>query len=218
MPREIGRRRTDPDKTYEGKERVVKEGGTVSIGEGWASDRQTPVIKRSDKLNRFSVDEGQEVLVHFVEARPFASWWQHWVNKKPKTCIITDCPLCQIDDTPKQTECFNVIEMSDSGPKLLLWQLSADPSKAVKARAESARTKPVNKLEQYFAISKTTGSNGFATYTVDPVKASELKEDWGVEALTQEQFDELAKTAYTKEIAPEGSRHELQALVSSLED
>jgi hypothetical protein len=226
MPREIGRRASNPDATYdksftegaaEGRVRVTKEGAT-NIGSGWSSDRRTPQIKSGDKIKRFSVDEGEEVLMHFVEDSPFVSYWQHWINKKPSTCLIDNCPLCNIGDTPKPVECFNVIRMGENGPELFAWQMSAEPTKKVKARAENKRTAPLNKIDLYFAVSKKKASTGFFEYSVDPVKADELKDEWGVEILTDESLAELAKDAYTADIAQVQARHELQELADSLKD
>jgi len=224
MPREIGRARsTSTEEKTEGRQRVTKDSASTSIGSGWASERRQPKVKRPDRPNRLSVDEGKEVLIKFLEDRPFASYYQHWVpgatanKRKPYTCVIDNCPLCNIGDVPKPVECFNVIEMTET-PQLLLWQLSADPSKAVKARADSKRTAPLNREDLYFAVSKSTGSNGFATYSVDPVKADELEGDWGLQPLTDEQLAELAKGAYTEDIAQAQPRHELQEYVDGLED
>lgn len=226
MPREIGRRASDPGATYEkpfndgaseGRTRVTKEGAT-NIGSGWSSDRRTPQIKSGDRIKRFSVDEGEEILVHIMEDVPFVSYWQHWINKKPYTCLIDNCPLCNIGDTPKPVECFNIAKMGENGPEILAWQMSAEPTKKVKARAENKRTAPLNRLDLYFAISKKKASNGFFEYAVDPVKAEELKDEWGFEALTEEVLADLAKDAYTADIAQVQPRHELQEIADSIKD
>jgi hypothetical protein len=219
VPREIGKRMEsnfDQGKS-EGSGRIVKTGSSA-VAPGWASDRRPKGAKTGGSIRRFTLEKGEEVLVRFVEPDPFTSYWQHWINKVAYVCLINECPLCEIDDTPGPVDCFNVIKMAESGPEILLWQMSADPSNALKERMKSPRYSPVNRLNLYFAISKTSPDKGYPKYSIDPVKDTELQEDWGVEPLTQEQVDEIAKGAYTSDVVRERPRHELQELVNKMED
>jgi hypothetical protein len=224
MPRDIARRRTSPEnntenaegKMAETRERVTKD-GTASHGSGWSSNRRPVNLKTGGSVRRFTYDEGKETLIKILEDAPFVSFWQHWIDKKAYTCLIENCPLCNIGDQPKPVDCFNVIEFTESGPELKLWQCSANPSKAIQSRAEKPRTSPVNREDLYWAVTKTIPANKFAETSLDPVKAEDLKDDWGIEPLTAGQLDKFSEDAYTDEIVRTLPRHELVELANSLE-
>lgn len=229
MPRDLARRRTSSStessgKVEETRTRVTKE-GPVSGGPGWSSDR-APRIRKTGTggLNKFDYEEGKETLVKILEDVPFHSFWRHWIlgaggKKRPYTCIIDDCPLCNIGDTPKPVDYFNVVELGENGPKLLLWECSPSPAKAIKERSEKPRTSPVNKDGLYWAVTKTSNSNGVPLTNIDPVKEDELETDWGVQPLTSEQLSEFRSKAYTKDAVEQSTpRHELVELANSLVD
>jgi len=229
MPRDIARRRTSQndessmtDERTETRVRVTKEGSEPApFGGGWSTDR-APRVRRTGAgtINRFKVEDGEEVLIKFLEAdAPFASYWQHWIDKKPYTCLIENCPLCNIGDSPKPVDCFNVVKMTESGPLLYLWQASPDPAGAIKVRADNKRTSPLNRDDLYFAVSKVKGKNGFPSYNVDVVKAEELSEDWGMSPLTTEQMEAFQMEAYTSDAVLKSTpRHELVELANTLAD
>lgn len=222
MPRDIARRQNTSStgnntQVSETRERTVKDGLTA-VSSGWSSDRRPVNLKTSGNVDRFTYDEGKETLIKIMEDRPFASYWQHWIDKKPHTCLIENCPLCDIGDQPKPVDCFNVIEFTENGPKLKLWQCSPNPKKAIEARASKPRTSPVNRPDLYWAVTKVTPKNGFPETSIDPVKADELSTDWGVEGLTEDQLTEFREKAYTSDnVANVAPRHELVELANSLE-
>lgn len=228
MPRDISRRKAEPGKEYKGnsvteetptRERAVKE-GTTPISSGYSSDRRPTNLKRGGNVGRehiFSYEEGKETLIKFLDAIPFAGFWQHWIEKKPYTCLVNDCPLCDIGDTPKQVDYYNIIEFTESGPQLKLWQCTPNPIKAIKARVEGKRTSPISKEGLYFAVTKVVPANKYAETVLDPVKSEDLKEDWDTDALTPEQIEEFGKQMYTKDIVQVTPRHELVELANSLE-
>lgn len=226
MPRDVAaRRRTSQEnesvvseEKKETRERVTKEGGTSS---GWSNDRRPTSLKRTGNINRFAYEEGKETLIKILEAKPFAAFWQHWINKKPYICLETDtvnCPLCDIGDPPKSVDCFNIVEFTEAGPKLFVWICSANPAKAIRERSEKPRTSPVNRDDLYWAVSKSIPANGFAETNLDPVKSDDLKEDWGVDPLTSEQLAEFREKSYKEEdVKRTTPRHELVELANSLE-
>ena len=229
MPRDIAKRRTSSDtgngmseETTATRTRVAKE-GTTAVSSGWSSDR-APKIRKTGGLNRFEYEEGKETLIKILEDVPFASYWQHWITgnggkKRPYVCLINDCPLCNIGDEPKPVDCFNVVELGENGPKLLLWQCSPSPAKAIRERAEKPRTSPVNRDGLYWAVTKVSNSNGIPLTSMDPVKEDEIKADWGVDPLTPEQLEEFRTQAYTEDaVVKQSPRHELVDLANNLAD
>lgn len=224
MARELTNR-TKPDaeeetgglEEFAPRRRVTKDTeDTPAVVAGWTADRRVSV-SRGDKADKFVVpDNGDEILFAFLDSTPFASFFQHWIpkkNGKPYTCLGNkQCPMCARGDVPKPQDWFNVIELGDT-PELKIWYCSADPAKAIKERSDNKRTSPINKAGQYFAASKRTGKNGFPTYTVDLIREDELKEDWGVEALTKEQLAEFQTKASGPEIVKVQTKAELQEVV-----
>ena len=244
MPRDIvSRSKGSADKEYAASgldefaqttktERVTKPVNDATIvGPGWSSTKKAPVVKQGDRPNRFETEipeGGEEVLFKFLNDLPFDSCWQHWIpqpngKKRPYTCVIDDCPLCDRGDVPKPADYINVIALNKADndgaitPRVLLWTLSPDPAKAVKERADSRRTSPLNRSDLYFVVSKKTGANGFNHFSVDPIREDELDE-MGVKPLTEDKINELGKSAYDSSIVQKNTKRELQEVAAKLED
>src|SRR5258708_5185950 len=132
-------------------------------------------------------------------------------QRRPFTWLGKSCPLCAVGDRPKPQDWFNVIEMSEE-PVLKVWYCSADPAKAIKARADHKRTSPINRPGLYWMASKKMASNGFNEYSVDPIKEDELS-DWGVTALTDVQIKEFQGKAYGPDRVQVPAKAELQEIV-----
>lgn len=206
------------------RQRITKDvgGSDGPVSAGWSVDKRPPVVS-GDRPTRFTVpDDGEEVLIKMVESAPFISFFQHWYmtkeGRRAATCLGANkdgeiiCPLCLRGDRAKSSDYFNVIRLSSDGQhELQLWQCSADPAKAVKDMADNKRKSPINKSEYYWAVSKRKGKNGFNTYSFDLVKVDEL-DDWGIEALTNEQINALAKNVYTSDIVRVNTKQELMQI------
>jgi len=179
--------------------RVTKE-VTPPIAPGWAR-RQRPRSSGGAQLPRFTVpDDGEEIIIKFLDDMSFAPLYQHWLQnsegRRAYVCAgLEDCPLCARGHTPKAADHFNIVLLGEK-PELKVWIASPDPSAAIEERAESKRTSPINKPGLYFAVSKKKGTNGFFSYSVDPVKEDELHEDWGVEPLTSQQLAQFNKDKF----------------------
>lgn len=231
MPREITRTRASLDENAGGLDqfattrRVVKEDNgeaTVPVMSGWSADRRGG--SSGDRPTKFAVpDNGDEILFAFLEERPFASFYQHWVKteagRRAYVCLVEDCPLCNHGDKPKPQDWFNIIAMPNSDlkitePTLMVWYCTADPSNAIRDRAETKRTSPLNKDGLYFVASKHRGKNNFPSYTVDPIRSEEL-EEWGVAPLTADQINAFKETAFTSDIVRVQSRNELNEVVDN---
>lgn len=194
-------------------ERVTKEVEPALAG-GWSSD-QRPRSQGKAQAPRFTVpDDGEEVLIKFLEDKPFAPLFQHWVQtengRRAYTCLgFTECPMCAKGDKAKSSDWINVVVLGDE-PALMVWYMSPDPASAVKERAQGKRTSPLDKDGLYFAVSKKKGSNGFFSYSVDPVKEDELETDWGVKPLTDAQLDGFISNRYDSSIVRFHTLSELQ--------
>lgn len=206
MPRDLNRVKPelDDENTSSGldefkpRERVTKEvSDSGRIAPGWSSDVRPRT--QTSKIPRFAVpDDGEEVLVKFLDDRPFAPIFQHWLmvdgQRRAYTCIYRapdsegengqNCPLCDRGDKAKSSDWFNVVVLGEK-PELQVWYATADPASGIKEKAEGKRTSPINKEGLYFAISKRKASNGFNTYSIETVKEDELETDWGVKPLPE---------------------------------
>jgi len=172
----------------------------LPIKPGW-SRQQRPRSANATQVPRFIVpDDGEEILVKFLDEMPFAPIYQHWImtdqGRRAYTCAgFNDCPLCARGDRAKASDWFNIVVLGET-PEIKVWITSADPSAAIEERATGKRTSPINKAGLYFAVSKRKGSNGFFSYSVDPVREDELEADWGVKPLTEAQLKEFEKQKF----------------------
>lgn len=198
--------------------RVTKE-VDLPIKPGW-SRQQRPRSQNATQIPRFTVpDDGEEVLIKFLEEMPFAPIFQHWImtdnGRRAYTCAgFETCPLCARGDRAKASDWFNIVVLGDT-PELKVWIASADPSSAIEERASGKRTSPLSKQGLYFAVSKRKGANGFFSYSVDPVREDELEADWGVKPLSstdiatfsKQKFDSTAVRVHTISELTEAARH-----------
>jgi len=202
--------------------RVTKE-VDLPIAPGWS--RKIRPRSSSTQIPRFTVpDDGEEVLIKFLDDMPFAPIFQHWLvtseGRRAYTCAgFEDCPLCQRGDKPKASDWFNIVVLGMPA-ELKVWIASPDPSQAIEDMANGKRTSPINKDGLYFAVSKKKGSNGFFSYTLLPVKGSELAEDWPgysplneiqIEAFNRLRFDSSAVRIHTNQELTEAARKHLDS-------
>jgi hypothetical protein len=213
MPRELTREKplsTDvevsEDNLDEFRTHRVTKDVEPSVKPGWSSDVR-PRSTGNTQVDRFAVpDDGEEILIKFLDETPFAPIFQHWVladggKRRAFTCAGTNsdgesiCPMCKRGDRPKSSDWFNVVELGDE-PKLKVWYASADPAGAIKEKSQGKRTSPINKDGLYFAISKKKASTGFNTFTVERVEEDELETDWGVKPLSADQLKKFNSQKY----------------------
>jgi len=183
--------------------RLTKE-VDLPVKGGWART-QRPKSTGFTQVPRFKVpDDGEEVLIKFLDDVPFAAYYQHWLmtdaGRRAYTCAgFNDCPVCARGDRAKSSDLINVVVLGPT-PEPFVWFMSADPSSAVEERATNKRTSPLNKAGLYFAVSKKKGTNGFFSYTLDPVREDELKEDWGANPLTDQQIAAFSNKKFDSSI------------------
>lgn len=177
--------------------RVVKDGPPENlIKRGWAR----PKSQNFEKIPRLSVpDDGEEIIIKFLEEDSFAPHYVHWINKRPYTCPgETVCPACARGDKVKPQNLMNVVVLGDK-PELVVWYATADPSTAIERQANSKKG-PLNRDHMYMAVSKHKGTNGIFSYTLEWVREDELKDDWGVRALTPEEIAKFNSEKYDSSI------------------
>lgn len=193
----------DEFRTETTSNRVTKE-VDLPIKPGW-SRQQRPRSQNTTQVPRFVVPEdGEEVLIKFLDDMPFAPIYQHWLatsnGRRAYTCLgFETCPLCARGDKAKASDWFNIVVLGDT-PELRVWIASPDPSAAIEDMATGKRTSPINKPGLYFAVSKKKGTNGFFSYTLLPVKEAELEEDWGTKPLSDMQVTQFNKEKFDSSV------------------
>lgn len=128
--------------------------------------------------NEFKFEKGQKSLIKFLEDESFASYRQHWVEKKGKKsyiCIGKGCPLCANGDTPSPKFAFNIYSFETSEVKALI----AGPMllDVIEDAVEDTKTKQLT--SGFWSISRS-GKGNKTSYACTPVKPRDLEEDWGV--------------------------------------
>jgi hypothetical protein len=194
---------------------IPAHGTTVQAGWGAAKDALKPK-KDSQYPTDFRFSE-QAQLVRFLQDEPFAVYEQHWVDrtegKRSFVCLGDECPLCTIaGDKPRPKFAFNIIVLSDGEPNVQI--LTAPPSFArqLQAANDDARRGPLTKY--YWAIART-GSGNTTQYTLDRVRATDLAEEWELDA---DSIDEFAASAvsYDTSAVYVSPREELLTLARTL--
>lgn len=226
------RSRATSDSGSEGR-RASRRGGDDSedetptestVATGWGGYKKNRDESKRGFNDDFKVEaDAEPVLVQFVDDAPYASYQEHWIKelgageRKTYICLGAKCPLCnELGDEPNRfLVLFNVIDFTDpDSPELKTWKASANPAGAIEERALAKGSSPINKPGLYFAVSKKKNKNGFFSYTIDVVKERDLEEDgWGVEPLTDDEFDALAEKALDKDSVKLDSVADLKKIV-----
>jgi hypothetical protein len=170
-----------------------KIGTTVQAGWGAASAALKPKQESGDYPTDFRFSE-QAQLVRFLEDEPFAVYEQHWIDrtegKRSFVCLGDECPLCTIaGDKPRAKFAFNIIVLSNGEPNVQIMTAPPSFARQLQAANEDPRRGPLTKF--YWAIART-GSGNTTQYTLDRVRATDLAEEWELDA---DDIDAFATTA-----------------------
>lgn len=202
---------------------------------------------RSNAYPEVKADETKRVIA-FVDDDMFAAWYFHWVERVAKgkrkswLCLANPsagdfvggdpddergCPLCEVNDPdmkkPQFKAAFNVVALHDwdkADPEVAVLECGVTLAGLITDAAESDRTKPINRPDVAFVLSRTStgeGSNAKYTFQLPPIKTRDVEEDFSVQPLSDEQRADLLKTRYTKEAVVKIDTYEdLRELVEEL--
>lgn len=186
---------------------------------GWAGYAKAKSESSSFPSNFSPTSE--QVLILFLEAEPFFSFHEHWVEevegRKSRTCPGKDkCPLCEIGERRNVRHAFNVIDWSDvDNPELKVWQVGATFIETIKNYADSKKSGPLNKPGMYWAVSKT-GTKQKTSYDMSPVKERDLDEDWDRDPLEEDVIDEALDQLFDASYVRKESISELEELADKI--
>jgi len=171
---------------------------------GWGTWRQRRA-ETSGFADDFKVEYKEKYLVMFLDDAPFAAFNEHWIEEMPKgkkksyICIGKNCPLCDLlGEDPKAQALFNVLEFieTDDGREAVLkvWQGGSGVVQAIEENVEDPGLEG-----NYFKVSKSkSGRNGPTIYSVVPVKDRDVEEDWKMEPLSDDEYDEWQEKKFDK--------------------
>lgn len=202
--------------------------GTALIAEGrQGAEDIKDNIPSPYPLNYTIPDIGEGVptepeLIKFVPgiAVPTVAYAEHWVGagtnssgwitegKRSYVCLGENCPLCDIGDTPRKWEVYNVLDLRNPA-KPLLRMLKAAKTLAYDLMVldKFPRTNPpkYGKLAQedmywkIWRINNLPGDKGVAKTQLQPVPKDELLSEWGFKPLNEDQLAEWTKKAWSKD-------------------
>jgi hypothetical protein len=160
-----------------------KHGTTVQAGWGAVAAATKPKRESGAYPIDFKYSE-QAQLVRFLEDEPFAVYKQHWVDRsegrRSFVCTGDECPLCNIaGDVPRSKAAFNVLVATGEEPTVQILTAPVTLARQLQAAHDDPRRGPLSKY--YLAISRQ-GTGRETQYTVDRVRATELAEEWELDA------------------------------------
>jgi hypothetical protein len=209
----------------------AREATSSSIGRGREGLRRHRETHQSgDFPDRFKIDEGDKVLIKFLDEEPFVTYYEHWIDEfrreKGRQCSYiclgdegSGCPLCDIGDKPNFYALFNVVDFAKpSRPKLTVWYATPNPGGLIEDEINELEenNKKLDDPDRYYAVSKKKGKNGFTNYSLTAVKARDLDEDWNAEPLTSDELADFEK--YDDSIVRINKRSELRDIADELND
>jgi len=185
-----GRRNTAPAKRPSG-------GGSG----GWGGMKST-LAEGGGFARPLKFTDGEEpIVVKFLDAEPFDSYRSHWIEKtgrKSYRHLSGDCPLCDPfgDQPAAMAVCFNVVSFADpENPSFEYIQAGARLARKLEGIAGDRRFEGLDDPRLYVAI-HATGKGTNTEYQAEVIKMRDLKDDWDITALSDEQLAEFRAQAY----------------------
>jgi hypothetical protein len=189
------------------------------IKRGWAA-ADSLQSKNSPYAQSLKLSE-KAIIVKFIEDEPYASFRQHWVERKgQKSFVCIDgidpkgCPLCDASNRPTDRYSFNVVLLSAGGddPVIKSYDVGGRVIDQLRNFHLDDKQGPLSK--HYWAISRS-GTGPRASTNHQMIRERDLS-DYDLEALSDSDIRALRKDAYDESIVNIPSRKELLEIVDEL--
>lgn len=121
---------------------------------------------------------------------------------------LGDCPICtEAPGSASYGFMMNVVNMTADGDTVRKWTFGNNFKNILESLAQEARTSPLNRETDaegryrplYFQIHQVKMNNAWQS-TVQPLKADDLRDDYDLEPLTEEQVKEFQEKKYGEEV------------------
>jgi hypothetical protein len=121
---------------------------------------------------------------------------------------LGDCPICtEAPSSASYGFLLNVVDMTEDGDKVRKWTFGNNFKNILESLAQEKRTSPLNRETDeegkyrplYFRVHQAK-VNGAWQSTVHPLKADDLRDDYDLEPLTEEQVEAFQEKKYGEEV------------------
>lgn len=197
---------------------------TPSVRGGWTASQET--IDATSPWAASLKITTQAQIVKFLGASPYAAYRRHWIDRvgvgrRAYVCLESvnrPCPLCDVGDRPQAVSAFNIALIGDDGEATVKsWDCGVKITQVLKTFANDPKVGPLSKPNLYFAVSKSETTQRQQTQTmVVPVRSRDMKEDYGVEPLDEEEIERLVRKGYTNDIVEIPRTSELQEVADEM--
>lgn len=189
-----------------------------AVSSGWS----TPAVGGSSGFPiDFKFIDGKVQVVKFLdpEAAPFAVYKEHFLTQKTSgkrsyLCLGSNDPLCvKLKNIPREFRAFTIVNLSaPEGPQRQILKAPPRLYKTLYATHHNAQFGPLH--TGYWALGRT-GEMAGITYQVNPIKARDLQEDWGIDPVAVAPLIAEMKP-YDSSIIKESTWEELEAIADAL--
>jgi hypothetical protein len=187
------------------------------IKRGWGQAEQTKTAD-SPFAQTLKVTADPQ-LIKFLEDDPYTSFRQHWIERQGQRSFVCikdmdsqGCPLCAAGDRPSPRFAFNVALLSpDDDPLLKSYEVGSRIIDSLKNFHQDPRQGPLPK--HYWAVSRT-GTKGSSQTNHQMVRERDLKDEWDIDPLTEDDLEKLQKSAYSVSIVTIPTRKALLAIAA----
>lgn len=188
------RRRRGRDNEDEGGSR--RRRGTSGFG-AYSSKKRAS----GDFAKEFKPGENKPTLIKLLEEGPFDSYNQHWINElKRKSYVCLDdeeyfgadseCPLCEIGEDARTFGLFNILDLSNPRkPEVKVWAAPPTVTDKFARASEEKKTSPLNREDVYFEVELQVSGKNKKQWSVIPVKARDLEDDYDIEPLDADELE-----------------------------
>jgi len=188
------------------------------VQSGWDAAEKSSVAS-GDFPSEFKFTDGEYQIIKFLDPNgPFAVYKQHFLSQKTsgKRSYISlgaNDPLCvKLGSKPEDKKAFSIANLSVPGGVERQMMIASPRLYKTLHAAHFSPAGPLTK--NYWAISRT-GKMQSTVYHLNPVKARDLLEDWGIDVESQEAAI-AALTPFEASAIKAPTWEELEAVADSL--
>jgi hypothetical protein len=187
----------------EDEEKGSRRRGTSGFGSYSSKKRSSG---GGDFADDFKPKHDTPTLIKFLDAEPFDSYNQHWIDDMPKgerksyVCLddeeyfgSTDCPLCDIGEKAKTYALFNVIDLSNPRkPEVKVWSASPAVADFLERASKEKKSSPINREDLYWDVELQSKGKRY-NWVLTPVKERDLGDDYDMDPLEPDEIDEFSQ-------------------------